>query len=72
MPPGGLVIGPAFIACAIIGGFAPSLAAIVVNASRGGLEEVAKLLATIRRPVAWPYVFFALAAVPVATAAACS
>lgn len=67
MPPGGLVISPAFIVCAIVGGLAPSLAAIVVTAAGAGRGGVTTLLATLRRPVAPPYAVFALLAVPVAT-----
>ncbi len=71
MPPGGLVLSPAFIACAIIGGFAPSLAAFAVTFYRGGMPAVRKLLATARRPVRWGYALIALAAIPAATALAC-
>lgn len=48
MPPGGLVIGPAFILCAIIGGFAPSLAALAVAARQSGRLGLAALLAPFR------------------------
>jgi uncharacterized protein len=72
MPPGGLVISPAFIMCAIVGGFAPSLAAIAVCFARGRGAAVVNLLVGIRRPVRWPYVVFALFAVPAATAISCA
>jgi len=35
MPPGGLQISAGFLACAILGGFAPSLAALAVTATAG-------------------------------------
>lgn len=35
MPAGGLQISPAFIVCAIVGGLAPSLAALVVTVLAG-------------------------------------
>ncbi len=44
MPASGLVITPAFLACAIIGGFAPSLAAIATSWLIGGREAVGHLL----------------------------
>jgi membrane protease YdiL (CAAX protease family) len=71
MPPGGLVISPAFIACAIIGGFAPSLAAIMVSAIRGGRGEVGRLLSTARRPLRAGDTLLALALVPAATLVSC-
>jgi membrane protease YdiL (CAAX protease family) len=70
MPPGGLVISPAFIMCAIVGGLAPSLAAIVVSAMAGGRAGVVSLFAAARRPVAWPLVLIALLAVPASAAVA--
>jgi membrane protease YdiL (CAAX protease family) len=48
MPPGGLQISPAFVVCAIVGGLAPSLAAIAVSAADRG-TAVADLL----RPLAF-------------------
>jgi membrane protease YdiL (CAAX protease family) len=71
MPPGGLVIGPAFIACAIIGGFAPSIAAIAVTLAGGGRAAAGELLSTLRRPLMARHAVFALAAVPLATAVSC-
>ncbi len=47
MPPGGLVISPAFIVTALLGGFAPSLAALAVSYRQGG----ARGLATLLRPL---------------------
>jgi uncharacterized protein len=44
MPPSGLQITPAFIVCAVLGGFAPSLTAIVVTMRSGGRAAVAELL----------------------------
>jgi uncharacterized protein len=44
MPPGGLQISPAFIICAIAGGFAPSLAALGLSWHVGGRRTVAALL----------------------------
>lgn len=48
MPPGGLQISPAFIACAIVGGFAPSISAIAVTAWAGGRMALADLLRPLR------------------------
>jgi len=44
MPPGGLVVTPAFILCAIIGGLAPSLTAIAVSWHIAGRPEVRRLI----------------------------
>jgi uncharacterized protein len=44
MPAGGLQISPAFIACAIIGGFGPSLAALMVTRLSGGRAALGALL----------------------------
>jgi len=69
MPPGGLQITPAFLACAIVGGFAPSLAAIGVSWLQGGRAGVGALLAPLRR---WrldgPTAAVALLLMPAATA----
>lgn len=44
MPAGGLRISAAFVVCALLGGFAPSLSAIVTRLVTGGREGVAELL----------------------------
>ena len=49
MPPGGLVVSAPFVLCAIIGGFAPSLAAILTSWLIGGRHQVAHLLGGILR-----------------------
>ncbi len=67
MPAGGLVISPAFIVCAIVGGFAPSLAAIVASWRDAGRAAVGALLSTARRPVSLPYILLAIDLVPLAT-----
>jgi uncharacterized protein len=52
MPAGGLQISPAFIACALIGGLAPSLTAIAISRAGGGSRQVIELLSsTWRKPV---------------------
>lgn len=70
MPPGGLVISPAFIVCAIVGGLAPSLAAFVVSAMSEGRIGVRSLLAAVRRPVAWPLLLIAILTMPASAAVA--
>lgn len=67
MPPGGLVISPLFLSCAIGGGLAPSLAALVVSAFGGGRPRVLALLATIGRPAALRHLLMALVTVPSVT-----
>jgi membrane protease YdiL (CAAX protease family) len=49
MPTGGLQISPAFIACAIIGGLAPSLAALAVSWFAGGRRALRELLASLAK-----------------------
>lgn len=49
MPPGGLQVGPAFIVCAIAGGFAPSLAALAVTFAQDGRHGVVELLKPLLR-----------------------
>ena len=51
MPPGGLVLSPGFLASAIIGGFAPSFAALAVLALTEGGAAARRLLARLRQ---WP------------------
>ena len=68
MPPTGLVISPAFVLCAIIGGFAPSLAAIATSWLIGGRAAVGDLLRSIihwRAPAS--HYALALGIVPAAT-----
>ncbi len=68
MPPTGLVISPAFVLCAIIGGFAPSLAAIATSWLIGGRAAVGDLFSGIthwRAPAA--HYALALGIVPGAT-----
>ncbi|WP_374619103.1 type II CAAX prenyl endopeptidase Rce1 family protein [Devosia sp.] len=48
MPPGGLVISPAFIVTALLGGFAPSLAALAVTYRQAGRRGLATLLQPLR------------------------
>lgn len=48
MPAGGLEVTPAFIACALIGGLAPSLAAFGTSWLIGGQDSVRHLLAGLR------------------------
>lgn len=52
MPPGGLQISAAFVICAIVGGLAPSLAALAVSAIDGGAAVAALLrpLTALRVP----------------------
>lgn len=71
MPPGGLVITPAFIVCAIVGGLAPSLAAMAVALLRDGRAGVVALLATLGRAIARPYLLLILVTVPAATLLTC-
>jgi hypothetical protein len=52
MPPGGLVVSPAFIACTIVGGLAPSLAGLATLWIETGPVGARELLATAFRPVA--------------------
>jgi membrane protease YdiL (CAAX protease family) len=71
MPPGGLVITPAFIISAIAGGLAPSLAAIFCAWVIGGGAGVGDLLAPLLRlglPVGWYAI--ALLVVPIVSVAA--
>ncbi|MBI4922916.1 MAG: CPBP family intramembrane metalloprotease [Devosia nanyangense] len=49
MPPGGLEMSPAFLVSAILGGLAPSLAAIAVAWALGGRAGIARLLAPLVR-----------------------
>ena len=49
MPPGGLVITPAFLASALAGGLGPSVAAIAVTAATGGWKGVGDLLGGVLR-----------------------
>lgn len=68
MPPGGLVISPAFIVCAIVGGLAPSLAAIATSWLMGGRAETARLLGAIAKWRTPPLNYaLALGIVPAAT-----
>jgi membrane protease YdiL (CAAX protease family) len=70
MPPGGLVVTPAFIACAIIGGLAPSLAALAVSYGFGGREAVIALIAPLSRwRIGWSVATVALLLAPIATGA---
>ncbi len=50
MPPGGLVLSPAFLVCAMVGGFAPSLAALIVL----GLGRSGAARDLLRRLLDWP------------------
>ena len=68
MPPGGLVVSPAFIVCAIVGGLAPSLAGLAASWLKGGSNGVRELLATVWRPVQWRYLATATLVVPAAAA----
>ena len=68
MPPGGLVISPAFVVAALLGGFAPSLAALAATCWQTGRSG----LATLLRPLgAWrvapPLLATALLLVPAVT-----
>lgn len=47
MPPGGLQISSVFIICAIAGGMAPTLAAIVMIANEGSMARVRRLATTL-------------------------
>lgn len=68
MPPGGLVITPAFIACAIVGGLAPSLSAFAVRWYQSGAAGALQLLSTAQlRPLPARYVAIALLAMPATT-----
>ena len=49
MPPGGLTMSPAFLVSAILGGFAPSGAAVVVALALGGRAGIGRLLAQLLR-----------------------
>ena len=49
MPPGGLQISAPFIVCAILGGLAPTIAALVVSAAAGRGEIGRRLLVPLRR-----------------------
>jgi membrane protease YdiL (CAAX protease family) len=68
MPPGGLVITPVFIVCALAGGLAPSLAAIFVTARIEGGAALRQLLASVVRRTELRFVLLALFAIPLATA----
>ncbi|MDO8360466.1 MAG: CPBP family intramembrane metalloprotease [Devosia sp.] len=68
MPSTGLVITPAFILCAIVGGFAPSLAAFATAWLIGGGASAGHLLHGITHWRAAPYQYvLALGIVPAAT-----
>lgn len=68
MPPGGLELSPAFLACAIGGGLAPSLSAIGVAWLTGGGTGVARLLAPLGRVrVSLGWYAVALLTVPLVT-----
>jgi membrane protease YdiL (CAAX protease family) len=69
MPAGGLLVSPAFIACAIIGGLAPSLGSVAASWAEAGSAGVRQLLATVRRTVEWRYVAIALIVVPASAVA---
>jgi membrane protease YdiL (CAAX protease family) len=64
MPPGGLVISPAFIACAIVGGLAPSMAGLAARWIEVGPAGARDLLGAAGRSVPWRYVALAVLAVP--------
>jgi membrane protease YdiL (CAAX protease family) len=71
MPPGGLVITPAFIVTAIAGGLAPSLAAVACSGMIGGALGVRELLAPLLRAGLHPaWYAFALLMVPLFSVAA--
>jgi membrane protease YdiL (CAAX protease family) len=56
MPPGGLVLSPAFLIMAIVGGLAPSLSALVVLRLTAGSAEAKALLGRLldwSRPKGW-------------------
>jgi hypothetical protein len=70
MPSGGLRLSAAFLACALLGGLSPSLAAIVtswVTGRRGAVRELLRRLLLWRQTPA-TYVF-AVCAVPISTLA---
>jgi membrane protease YdiL (CAAX protease family) len=68
MPPGGLQMSPAFLVSAILGGLAPSLAAIAVAWTLSGRAGVASLLAPlVRWRVAPAWYAFALLTAPAVT-----
>jgi membrane protease YdiL (CAAX protease family) len=47
MPPGGLQISPLFIACALLGGLAPSLSALAVSQVTGGSQALRELVGSL-------------------------
>jgi membrane protease YdiL (CAAX protease family) len=68
MPPGGLQVSPAFILCAIIGGLAPSLAALAVTYAMGRGAAVARLLKPLGQwKIGWGPAAIVLLIVPAAT-----
>ncbi len=68
MPPGGLALSPFFLVSAILGGLAPSLAAIAVAWALGGRSGIARLLAPLVRWRVQPVWYgFALLTVPTVT-----
>jgi membrane protease YdiL (CAAX protease family) len=69
MPPGGLEVSPAFIVCAIIGGFAPSLSALAVSFAHDGRAGVADLMKPLLRwRIGWPMAAIICLLAPAATA----
>jgi membrane protease YdiL (CAAX protease family) len=70
MPRGGLQLSAAFLACALVGGFAPSLAALVVSGLSGGREAIGALLAPLLRwRIGFKLACFAVLLVPAVTVA---
>ena len=70
MPPGGLVLSPAFLLMAIVGGLAPSLAALAVHGLTGGTQGVTGLLRQLAdwsRPRGWYVVALLLGPLAIAS-----
>lgn len=67
MPPGGLIVSPAFILSALAGGLAPSLAALAISYWSGGRDAFAALLRPLMQwRIGWGMTAIALLLAPAA------